>query len=239
MVLGFGWRKTRFPTPPAVAGYRRSTGPQSVDSQTRAGGSFGAGQGDEWRPRSSSRSTARSLPSFFLSLLHAAEEKPRGDDEGRKEQERGAARAAAGGGGGGGGLQNNKGDGICRERRSGRRRRSRRSKRKWRNEAAGRNSQTGGGRVRDGEKGERAGRRGGGGGRGRRRREEGILERERFSQLCLELVSVTYLYGVFDVREQCAWFCLSSLACFFLIFDDMMSQAHEFSVKLLLKKQMM
>ncbi len=53
------------PPPPAVAGYRRSTGPQSVDSQTRAGGSFGAGQGDEWRPRSSSRSTARSLPLSF------------------------------------------------------------------------------------------------------------------------------------------------------------------------------
>jgi hypothetical protein len=91
--------------------------------------------------------------------------------------------------------------------------------------------------VRDGEKGERAGRRGVGGGGREGRREGGILEREIFPTMSWAC-ECDLLYGVFDVREQCAWFCLSWLACFFLIFDDMMSQAHEFTLKLLLKKQM-
>lgn len=75
--------------------------------------------------------------------------------------------------------------------------------------------------------------------RKKKKRRRDLRERERFSQLCLELVSVTYCMVCLTCVSSVAWFCLSWLACFFLIFDDMMSQAHEFSVKLLLKKQMM
>ncbi len=96
MVLGFGWRKTRFPNPPAVAGYRRSTGRSRLI--LRPGRAVHSALG---RATSGVRGPVRGLPRgspfLFLSLLrlddHAGEEKPRGDDEGRKEQERGAARA--------------------------------------------------------------------------------------------------------------------------------------------------